>query len=218
MSLARFKTGSSKKKAKRKPVSKYSGVTPAEDRDPILGDGDEKGVSAGPRTLHRVRVLQTEEFDGEKNGGTFFRARLEIIQSSCYEEGEVRAFLQCVTKGNAMRVGGPKVMSFVQHAAGFSDFDSFVEDKGGEAEAAQFVDACSGDEDAVEVYGENPVEGNILDVIVTPNGPPKTYTDERSGEEKSVQYYNYAWSVFTEEEEDEEEEPAPKKKKKLARR
>lgn len=209
MGLAKFKS-KAKTKVKRKAVSKYSGVEPAEDRDPILGDGPEKGVAAGPRTLHRVKVLGSEEFDGEKKGGRFFRAKLEILQSSCYDEGDVRAFLQCVTPGNALRVGGPKVMSFAQHAAGFSSFPEFVEDKGGEDEAAQFVDACGGDEDACEIFGENPLEGQILDVVVTPNGPAKEYEDDQ-GRTTSVQYYNYAWSVPDEDEE--EETPAPKKKK-----
>jgi len=193
MPLAKF-SSKSKKKPARRAVSKYAGVTPAEDRDPILEEG-----------LHRVKVLETEEFDGEKNGGRFFRARLEIIASSKHDEGEVRAFLQCVTKGNALRVGGPKVMSFVQHAAGFSDFGEFCEDKGGEDEAAQFVDACGGDEDAIETFGENPLEDRILDVRASKNGEAK---ENKDGE--LVQYYNYAWSVPDEDEEEEEERPKKK--------
>ncbi len=182
MGLAKFGKGKKKKVAK-KATSKYSGVTPAEDRDPILEEG-----------LHQCKVLGTEEFEGEKKGGTYFKATLEIIESSTYDAGEVRAFLQCVTKGNALRVGGPKVMSFVQAAAGFDDFDDFCEDKGGAEEAAQFVDACGGGEDACETFGENPLEDKIVNVRVTKNGPPKVYTNDK-GEENEVQYYNYAWSA-----------------------
>jgi hypothetical protein len=46
MGLAKFGKGKKKKVAK-KSTSKYSGVTPAEDRDPILEDG-----------LHQVKVLE----------------------------------------------------------------------------------------------------------------------------------------------------------------
>lgn len=182
MGLGKFKKGA-KKVAKKKAVSKYSGVTPAEDRDPILEEG-----------LHKVRVLGTEEFEGEKKGGQYFKATLEIVESSVYEPGSVYCFLQCVTKGNALRVGGPKVLSFVQAAAGFDDFEAFCEDKGGSDEAALFVDACGGEEDACEQFGENPLEGRILNVRAQKNGEPKTYTNDK-GEETTTQYYNYQWAA-----------------------
>lgn len=195
--LAKFGSKSKTKKPARRAVSKYAGVTPAEDRDPVLEEG-----------MHQLRVVSTEEFDGESNGGRYFKATLEIVGSSKHEEGERRAFLQCVTKGNPLRVGGPKVMSFVQHAAGFADFGEFCEDKGGEEEAAQFVDACGGDEDACEVFGENPLEGKILNCRASKNGDPKVYDG------KEVQFYNYAWSVP----DDEEEEEKPAKSSKKAKR
>lgn len=184
MGLANFKSKKAvKKPLKRRAVSKYAGVAAAEAQEPFL-----------PIGRHQVRVIQTYEKVSEKSNALHFHAKLEILATLTkgVELGNYK-FLQGVD-GKWARGGPGRVKAFVIAADGHESEAEFEEARGDEW--GKFIDACAGDEDACEEFGENPLEDNVLLVTVTGTGKFSENEDGTQGDE----YTNCAWQKNDEDE------------------
>lgn len=157
---------------------RYGGLGAAAPRMPFLRDG-----------RYRVKVIKTYDFDGRNQD--WFRAELEILEAAEGAEqtpGTLCIYSQCVTKGDALAVGGPKVVSFVMTALGYDTEDEFNETYPENSQAREdLMNRVAGIElDETEI-GENPLAGAV--VMVQASGTGKV--DEKTGTE----YQEYAWYV-----------------------
>lgn len=157
---------------------RYGGLGAAAPRLPFLADG-----------RYRVKVLKTYDFDGRNQD--WFRAEVEVIGASegaKMAKGDLAIYSQCVTKGDALAVGGPKVVSFVMTALGHETEDSFRQEYPENSQAYEdLMNRVSGVElDETEI-GPNPLGGMIVLVQATGTGK----VDEKTGTE----YQEYAWFV-----------------------
>jgi hypothetical protein len=157
-------------------AGRYSGLGASSPRLPFLRDG-----------RYRVRVEKTYDFDGRSQD--WFRAKLEILaasEGSFHKVGEKVIYSQCVTKGDALAVGGPKVVSFTLTALGYeteADFRAAFPE--GSQAAEDMMNRVSGADIECEEIGPNPLGGACLLVQATGTGKedPKTGTE----------YQEYAW-------------------------
>ena len=157
-------------------AGRYAGLGAAKTRTDYLTAG-----------RYRVKVISTTDFDGEEQD--WFYAELEILAASegaTCKVGEIRKYSQCVTKGNALRVGGPKVISFVMATMGYETEAEFSETFPEESQArADLMNRVSGaDVDETEI-GPNPLAGSI--VMVEARGTNKF------SEKDGTEFHNYSW-------------------------
>ncbi len=157
-------------------AGRYAGLSAAKLRTDYLTAG-----------RYRVKVISTTDYDGDAQD--WFYADLEILSASedaTCKVGETRKYSQCVTKGNALRVGGPKVISFVMAAMGYeteADFRAaFPEDSQANADLMNRVSGVELDETDI---GPNPLAGSI--VLVQASGTNK-FSDK-----DGTEFHNYAW-------------------------
>lgn len=162
---------------KRPPTAgRYSGLGAAAPRLPFLRDG-----------RYRVKVIKTYDFDGRNQD--WFRAELEIVGASdgaAMKVGDTVIYSQCVTKGDALAVGGPKVISFAMATMGYEKEEDFREAYPEGSQAAEdLMNRVSGADISEEEIGPNPLGGLYALVQATGTGKedPKTGTE----------YQEYAW-------------------------
>lgn len=157
-------------------AGRYSGLGAAAPRIPFLRDG-----------RYRVKVIKTYDFDGRNQD--WFRAELEILaaaEGSAQKVGDQVIYSQCVTKGDALAVGGPKVVTFVMTGLGYETEADFREAYPEGSQAAEdLMNRVSGVELDETDIGPNPLGGAIL--LVQASGTGKE--DPKTGTE----YQEYAW-------------------------
>lgn len=164
---------------KRPPAAgRYGGLGAAAPRHPFLRDG-----------RYRVKVIKTYDFEGRNQD--WFRAELEIVdaaEGSAQSKGNIVIYSQCVTKGDALAVGGPKVISFVMTAMGYETEAEFRATYPEESQAGEdLMNRVAGVPlDETEI-GENPLAGMLLMVQATGTGKIDTKT--------GTEYQEYAWYV-----------------------
>ncbi len=162
----------------RKTVGRYSALGAAAPRIPFLASG-----------RYRCKVLKTYDFDGRSQD--WFRAELEIVdaaEGSQQSAGMTVIYSQCVTKGDALAVGGPKVISFVMTALGYETYEAFDEAYPENSQAREdLMNRVAGVElDETEI-GPNPLAGTFVMVQATGTGK----FDDKTGTE----YQEYIWVV-----------------------
>ncbi len=170
-------------KGERKATAgRYSGLGAAAPRHPFLQDG-----------RYRVKILKTYDFDGRNQD--WFRAELEVVDAAdgaAMGKGDVAIYSQCVTKGDALAVGGPKVVSFVMTAMGFNTEEEFRESFPESSQAFEdLMNRVSGVELDEKEIGPNPLAGMLVLVLATGTGK----VDEKTGTE----FQEYTWFVNEEE-------------------
>lgn len=157
-------------------AGRYGGLGAAAPRIPFLRDG-----------RYRVKVIKTYDFEGRNQD--WFRAELEILAAAPGSEqkaGDLVIYSQCVTKGDALAVGGPKVVSFTMTAMGYETEEAFNEAFPETSQAREdLMNRVSGADVQEEEIGENPLGGMIL--MVQASGTGKV--DDKTGTE----FQEYAW-------------------------
>lgn len=159
-------------------AGRYGGLGGAAPRHPFMRYG-----------RYRVRIVSTKDFDGRNQD--WFRAELEIVdaaEDAAHKKGDLVLYSQCVTKGDALAVGGPKVISFVMTAMGYQDEASFREAFPEDSQAAEdLMNRVAGVPLEETEIGPNPLAGMLLMVQATGTGK----VDQKTGEE----YHEYSWYV-----------------------
>ncbi len=162
-------------RSKNKTVGRYGGLGAAAPRFPFMGPG-----------RYRVKILKTYDFDGRNQD--WFRAELEVLEAaegSAARAGATVIYSQCVTKGDALAVGGPKVISFTMTALGYeteAEFAAaFTEDSQAREDLMNRVAGVELDETEI---GPNPLGGAVL--MVEANGTGKV-------DAKGSEYCEYIW-------------------------
>jgi len=165
------------KKAGRK--SRFAGLGGGEERDPLLEVG-----------RYRLRVISTTLEPSPKDDREWFKAKVEVVESSgstATEVGSICGVIACF----ATKPGKAEMFRFIRAAAGCADDDAYFEEFGTEGE---HIDACL-DEDS-------PIEGAEFDAVVS-----------KGGETQDGDWYrNYRFTPAGESDDETDDEPAPAKK------